>query len=153
MFPAKYLQTVSLFWLPATQNDNVSWSTPLCKRASLSGKRQQSCWDKAQILSSKHLHHQHYQFFEQHNTTCRHYIKRSIVKWSFARWAGSNARLRIQYREHGQPLNKQSVLEYRCMQQIEHLHVFESILSCKDQRTLDAQFYPNVLGNLYSQDI
>ena len=69
-----------LFRLSLTQKDNAKWPTLLCWRAFLSGKRQQSCWDKAQIWFSNQLHHQQHQFFEQHEATGKHYIERSIIK-------------------------------------------------------------------------
>ena len=118
-----------LFRLSLTQKDNAKWLTLLCWRAFFSGKRRQSCWGKVQMWSTNQLHHQHHKFFEQHEATGKHYIERFIIKTNFANWFESNKRSRVQYRRHWQYPNKQSVLDYRYMQQIKHLHVLESTLS------------------------
>ena len=140
-----------LFWLPATQKDNARWPTLLYWRVFLSGKRRKSCWDKAKILSSNQLHHQH-QIFEQYKATGRHYIERSFIKKNFPSRVASNKRLRAQYWRHWQYPKKQSVLDYRYIQQIKHLYVLESTLSYKHQLILDAQFPLNVFI-LYLQRI
>ena len=65
----------------------------------------------------------------------------------------SNKRSRVQYRRYSQYRNKQSVLDYRNVEQIKHLYALVSTLSCKHQWILDVQFHPNVIGNLYLQHI
>ena len=45
----------------------------------------------------------------------------------------SNKRSRVQCRRHSHYRNKQSVLDYRNVQQIKHLYALVSTLSCKHQ--------------------
>lgn len=109
------------------------------------------CWNKAQVLSSNQLHHQHQQFLNNIRPLTGIILRDPSLNERPSK--RSNKRSRVQYRRYSQYRNKQSVLDYRNVEQIKHLYALVSTLSCKHQWILDVQFHPNVIGNLYLQHI